>query len=127
MRTRRSLRSIAALAVTVGVLASAAPAQAEPLIGLSAFDDLVKFDSATPGMTGAPIPVTGLQPNEQLCGIDFRPANGELYAVGSTARLYKIDTATEAPPKSRHPRNVQPVRGVSSASTSIRWPTACGS
>ena len=96
MRTRRSLRSTAALAVAVWVVASAAPAQAEPLIGLSAFDDLVKFDSATPGMTGAPIPITGLQPNEQLCGIDFRPANGELYAVGSTSRIYTINTTTGA-------------------------------
>ena len=38
-------------------------------------------------------PITGLQPNEVLFGIDFRPANGQLFAVGSTSRLYTINTA----------------------------------
>jgi Domain of unknown function (DUF4394) len=35
--------------------------------------------------------VTGLQSGEKILGIDFRPATGELYALGSTSRLYTIN------------------------------------
>jgi len=31
-----------------------------------------------------------------MLGIDFRPANGQLYGLGSTSRLYRIDPATGA-------------------------------
>jgi Domain of unknown function (DUF4394) len=33
----------------------------------------------------------GLQPGEKIVGIDFRPATGELYAVGSNSRMYTIN------------------------------------
>ncbi|MEO7924306.1 MAG: DUF4394 domain-containing protein [Chitinophagaceae bacterium] len=39
-------------------------------------------------------PITGLQPGESVLGIDFRPATNQLYALGSTSRLYKIDLGT---------------------------------
>lgn len=45
--------------------------------------------TATPNRT---IAVTGLQSGEILLGIDFRPATGQLYGVGSTSRLYHINT-----------------------------------
>ena len=35
--------------------------------------------------------VTGLQKNEQLHGIDFRPATGQLYGLGSSSRIYVIN------------------------------------
>lgn len=38
--------------------------------------------------------ITGLQSGERLLGIDFRPATGTLYGVGSTSRLYVIDPQT---------------------------------
>jgi hypothetical protein len=38
--------------------------------------------------------ITGLQRNERILGIDFRPATGALYGLGSTSRLYVIDTST---------------------------------
>ena len=37
--------------------------------------------------------ITGLQSGETLFGIDFRPANGQLYAIGSTNRIYTINTS----------------------------------
>ena len=48
-----------------------------------------------PQTGGEPItkPITGLQPGEMLNGIDFRPANGQLYGLGSTSRLYTINTS----------------------------------
>ncbi|GAB3943860.1 hypothetical protein GCM10028805_10690 [Spirosoma harenae] len=40
--------------------------------------------------------ITGLQPGETIYGIDFRPANGQLFALGSTSRLYTINTSNGA-------------------------------
>lgn len=47
-----------------------------------------------------PVPVTkaitGLQASEGILGIDFRPANGQLYALGSSSRIYTINLGTGA-------------------------------
>jgi len=42
------------------------------------------------------VAITGLAGGERLLGIDTRPANGQLYAVGSTGRLYVIDPTSGA-------------------------------
>ena len=42
------------------------------------------------------ISITGLQPGEKILGIDFRPATGQLYSVGSTSRLYHINVQSGA-------------------------------
>lgn len=48
----------------------------------------------------SPMPVSktvaGLQTGENILGIDFRPLNGQLYALGSTSRLYTINLGTGA-------------------------------
>lgn len=41
-------------------------------------------------------PVTGLQVLENIYGIDFRPLNGQLYALGSSSRLYTINLSSGA-------------------------------
>ena len=40
--------------------------------------------------------ITGLQMGENILGIDFRPVNGQLYALGSTSRLYTINLGSGA-------------------------------
>ncbi|MFT3679509.1 MAG: DUF4394 domain-containing protein [Ferruginibacter sp.] len=40
------------------------------------------------------VAVSGLQPGETIMAIDFRPATGELYGLGSTSRLYIINHVT---------------------------------
>jgi hypothetical protein len=52
---------------------------------------LIQFDSATPGMTTAPVSFTGLQNGETIVGIDLRPSNGLLYGIGSTSRIYTLN------------------------------------
>ncbi len=37
--------------------------------------------------------LTGLQAGESVLGIDFRPVNGQIYALGSNSRLYTINTS----------------------------------
>jgi Domain of unknown function (DUF4394)/Calx-beta domain len=84
---------VAALIFTLLVPAAA---RAVPLVGLTDSNRLVLFDSTEPERVVGALDVTGLQPNEQLLGIDVRPATGVLYAVGSTSRLYTVDAVTGA-------------------------------
>ncbi|SHG73160.1 DUF4394 domain-containing protein [Pedobacter caeni] len=41
-------------------------------------------------------PITGLASLESIVGIDFRPANGQIYALSSSSRLYTVNAATGA-------------------------------
>ncbi|CAN5249009.1 hypothetical protein BH10ACI1_BH10ACI1_03970 [soil metagenome] len=71
-------------------------AKAATLYGVTTANSLIKFDSATPGTVTTVGAITGLQGGENVLGIDFRPATGELYALGSTSRLYVINRMTGA-------------------------------
>ena len=62
--------------------------------GLTSANELVTFSVGSPGTVSSTRAITGLQSGEDLVGIDVRPATGELYAVGSTSRLYVVDPAT---------------------------------
>ena len=70
--------------------------KAATVYGVNTSNQLVHFDSATPGTVSTPQAITGLQSAETILGIDFRPANGGLYALGSTSRLYVLNLATGA-------------------------------
>ena len=61
---------------------------------LTASNRLLSFDRAAPGTIRSTVAVTGLQAGENLLGIDFRPADGQLYGVGSTGRLYTLNGGT---------------------------------
>lgn len=66
------------------------------LLGLTNNNKLVRFDAANPGTILNTVTVTGLQAGETLRGIDYRPATGELYGLGSTSRIYTINTVSGA-------------------------------
>jgi Domain of unknown function (DUF4394) len=57
---------------------------------------IVGFNEAAAKTILSDTAVTGLQAGESLLGIDFRPANGLLYGLGSSNRLYTIDPVTGA-------------------------------
>ena len=63
---------------------------------LTANNRLSSFDPAAPATLTASVPISGLVSGESVLGIDFRPANGKLYALTSTARLLTIDADTGA-------------------------------
>ena len=67
-----------------------------PMVALRNGTELARFHSATPGTILGTVTVTGLQPAETLVGIDMRPADGQLYGVGSTSRLYLLNPITGA-------------------------------
>jgi hypothetical protein len=70
-------------------------AGAVTIYGVTTTNNLLTFDSATPG-TASSVAITGLQAGESVLGIDLRPATGQLYALGSTSRLYTINPTTGA-------------------------------
>jgi hypothetical protein len=61
-----------------------------------AASNLIKFNAATPSIVLSSLALTGLQAGETIVGIDFRPATSQLYAIGSTSRVYTINTSTGA-------------------------------
>lgn len=70
-------------------------AYAVPIFGVTTTNGLVRFDSESPTAIVINVAtITGLQAGENILGIDFRPANGQLYALGSTSRLYTINPRT---------------------------------
>jgi trimeric autotransporter adhesin len=89
MRTPR-----AALAVLgLGVLAAAAQfARAEQVIAVTVDDRLITFDTATPQSVASARVLSGF--DGHVVAVDVRPANGLLYGLTDTGRLYRIDIAT---------------------------------
>lgn len=79
------------------LLAATAPAQAlGELLGVTESNRLVSFNRAAPGKLCTTGPITGLAAGESVLGIDVRPATAELYALGSSAKLYTINTGSGA-------------------------------
>src|SRR2546423_7001067 len=56
---------------------------AETVVGLTSGKRLLFFDSATPGTVTKTITINTIG-NEALTAIDFRPATGNLYALGAS-------------------------------------------
>lgn len=73
-----------------------APARkrAETLLVLTQDHTLVSFDAATPGQIVSHVPLKGLITDEQVLGMDFRVARGQLFAVTSRNRLLRVDHLT---------------------------------
>ena len=61
------------------------------VFAVSSANQLVRFNTASPGTVTTVGTITGLQGGETVLGIDFRPATGELYALGSTSRIYVVN------------------------------------
>jgi hypothetical protein len=84
-----------AIAVAACALAPR-PASAQTAYGITGTGQLVRFSATAPNVFLSSVAVTGLQAGETLLGIDFRPLTGELWGLGSTSRVYIINTTTGA-------------------------------
>lgn len=87
---------LAGTAVAAAAFALSAPAQAEQIVGLIEGNRLIRFDSATPGTTSAPVAVTGLGAGQTLVGIDLRPTTGLIYGLASNGAIYTLNATTGA-------------------------------
>ncbi|MBA2333680.1 MAG: DUF4394 domain-containing protein [Blastocatellia bacterium] len=64
------------------------------VIGLTTTNTLVRFNSSRPNTILSTVAITGLQSGESVRGIDYRPASGQLFALGSFSRIYRVDAFT---------------------------------
>lgn len=71
-------------------------ASAGNIVGLTSNNQLVRFSSSNPSNSTTPLTITGLQAGDVLVGIDRRPADGNVYGIGSANRVYRINTQTGA-------------------------------
>ncbi|MEO8019518.1 MAG: DUF4394 domain-containing protein [Pseudomonadota bacterium] len=72
-----------------------APTQAAgDVFALTETNKLVSFNAAQPQKVCTSATLTGQQGGENIVGIDVRPADSALYALGSTGRLYTVDTTS---------------------------------
>ncbi len=72
------------------------PPSTPVLYALTNGNRLVSFLAGSPGVLLDSVVVAGLQAGEIVLSIDFRPATHELFGLGSTSRMYKLDPATGA-------------------------------
>lgn len=90
------MRNTHALMFTLVAAGLSASAHAQLVYGLTDTQSLVTFDASNPGMIQSGAFLSGLASGERAIGIDFRPATGELFALGSQNNLYTIDRHTGA-------------------------------
>lgn len=86
------------IVLVFAMLLTAVPLLAQTPTGATVYaittdNRLISFDSANPGTLLSTAPITGLMAGETIQGIDFRPANMQLIALGSSGRLYLLNTA----------------------------------
>lgn len=104
-RYPRTVRGVATLLMLCTLMLVTLPAAATTRVASSAAitayaltttNELLQFNTDAPGRILSRTAVTGLQPGERLLGIDVRPNTGQLYALGSTSRVYVIELPSGA-------------------------------
>lgn len=68
----------------------ASTAQAETIFALTSDNRITRFDAATPGTIRSNRAIVGLADGDQLIGMDRRPIDRQLYALGSSGNLYRL-------------------------------------
>lgn len=73
---------------------------------------LVSFNAGQPGRLLSDVTLKGLAAGETVLGIDYRVARGELYALGSSGRVFRVDTASgQLTPVGKEETFAQPLNG----------------
>jgi trimeric autotransporter adhesin len=66
------------------------------MFALTSNNTLLSFNPGLPSIINSTVNISGLAQGESIVGIDFRPANGQLYALSSASQLYTINPSTGA-------------------------------
>jgi hypothetical protein len=90
-----SVLAVASLAAC-STMAPQGQERAEKAVAVTASNKLLKFNAGQPGRILTTLNITGLQAGETLLGIDYRVAKDQLYALGSSGRLYTLNEDTAA-------------------------------
>jgi uncharacterized protein DUF4394 len=95
-RTLRRTLGLFALTAASALAVPGAASAAEAFYGVTQDNRLVTFQSDNVTNVEPSHPITGLPGGENIVGLDVRPLNGQLYALGKTSRLYVINPRTGA-------------------------------
>lgn len=97
-------RHALALAAATVLLAACASQPMEPLgppakemiYAATTTNQLIQFNAGQPQKTLSSRALTGLAAGDTLLGIDYRVAKGQLFGLGASGQLYRIDAKTGA-------------------------------
>ena len=95
-RTLRRTLGLFALTAAGALAVPGAASAAEAFYGVTQDNRLVTFQSDNVTNVEPSHAITGLPGGENIVGLDVRPLNGQLYALGKTSRLYVINPRTGA-------------------------------
>jgi hypothetical protein len=85
-------RHLPAVALAAVLLSPAA--HAETIFALTSDNRITRFDAATPGTIQSNRAITGLADGDILVGMDRRPIDRQLYALGSSGNLYRLTSGS---------------------------------
>ena len=91
-RPALSLIAAALLAACAGTETVGPPAK-EMIYAVTASNRLIQFNAGQPQKILSSKALSGLAAEERLLGIDYRVAKGQLFALGDSGQLYRINTA----------------------------------
>src|SRR5689334_6868120 len=95
-RTIRRTLGLFALTAASALAAPGVASAAEAFYGVTQDNRLVTFQSDNVTNVEPSHAITGLPGGENIVGLDVRPLDGQLYALGKTSRLYVINPRTGA-------------------------------
>ena len=90
------LALMACLAVAVSGCIGGGGDDSPDIFFVDALGILRKIDLSATAQIDSAVAITGLQVGETIVGMDFRPSTNQLFAIGSTDRLYTINLSTGA-------------------------------
>ncbi len=93
-RVGNGIRLLSVAAVVCATFFAAPRAEAVVAYALTDNNRLLRFDTATPGLPTGVAPIAGRINGEDLVGIDFRPSDNNLYALGEFGTIYTINPNT---------------------------------
>ncbi|MCY4745439.1 DUF4394 domain-containing protein [Pelomonas sp. UHG3] len=96
--SRHALTLIAASALLAACATTEplGPLAKETIYAVTTGNQLVQFNAGQPQKTLSSKPLTGLAAGDTLLGIDYRVAKGQLFGLGASGQLYRIDTKSGA-------------------------------
>jgi len=87
--------TLAAACTTLSSEPLGAPAR-ETIHAVTASNQLLAFNAGQPQKILSKRALTGLRAGDRLVGIDYRVAKGQLFGLGASGQLYRIDAASGA-------------------------------
>jgi hypothetical protein len=92
----RTAAAAGALLLVAGCATTPGAGEASPerVIAATSGNELVEFVAGRPERIIARRPLMGIQSGERVVGMDFRPADGRLYAIGNSGQLYVINLSS---------------------------------